>query len=254
MTMHVFCEAFRVPKAGNAIAEYEDAFCPEPRVDGENRSEVSIALADGATESSFSAIWAKKLVRAYCKKKFQPQEIQQWLAELQRSWSKIVSRKPLPWYAEEKVRNGTFSTLLGFRICDTDETGKHCHWEALAVGDTCLVQIRGERVLCAFPLTNSSQFNTNPFLIGSNLESNKELLSYLKVSQGVWEAGDAFYLMTDALAAWFFREVESDGTPWRILRDLDTEEQLPFESWIEALRNNKRIRNDDVTLYRIEIN
>jgi hypothetical protein len=60
--------------------------------------------------------------------------------------------------------------------------------------------------------------------------------------------------MTDALACWFLEPVERGEKPWKILRDLETSDQVaPFSVWITELRNAKAIRDDDVTLFRINV-
>ena len=251
MTMHLFYEAMWTQKAGNPEGEYEDAFFPSRALAGESCQEKSFAVADGATESSFSGIWANQLVRAYCRGQIDPDKTNTSLLAKQQGWSRFVARKPLPWYAEEKLRNGAFSTILGLTLDGGSENGHSGAWNAFAVGDSCLVHIRGEEILSTFPLSNAAEFNNNPFLLGSNPDSNKEIEMHIQTTKGEWESEDAFYLMTDALAAWFFREVESNGAPWRSLRDLNRD--LPFRPWIEGLRRKKQIRNDDVTLYRIEI-
>jgi hypothetical protein len=72
--------------------------------------------------------------------------------------------------------------------------------------------------------------------------------------EGAWDPGDAFYLMTDALACWFMREVEEGRMPWGVLRDLDTSGEIkPFREWVGDLRMDRAIRNDDVTLLRVDI-
>jgi len=250
--MRLFCEALWIQKRGNSSAEYEDAFWPKPSISGEDREQLSIAIADGATESSFSEMWAKKLVRAYCHGRIDVSNLIASLPELQQSWRQIVCRKPLPWYTEQKVQSGAFSTILGLTLRNGTENSDSGSWEAVAVGDSCLVQLRGDALISAFPLRTSTEFNNTPFLIGSRPNSNYELQLHVRTMNGTWEAGDSFYLMTDALAAWFFREVEQDAAPWRILRDLDNDQNLPFGPWIEEKRDQKVLRNDDVTLYRIE--
>lgn len=112
--------------------------------------------------------------------------------------------------------------------------------------------MRHDEILKTFPLSNAAEFNNNPFLLGSHPDSNKEIETHVQTDEGGWESEDTFYLMTDALAAWFFREIEDNRTPWHTLRDLDTDDLL-FGPWIEDLREKKQIRNDDVTLFRIEI-
>jgi hypothetical protein len=247
------CEALWIQKAGNLESEYEDAFWPRPRACGENCKNVSVAVADGATESSFSGVWAKQLVRACCHGGINPVNIGVVLPSIQSKWSRIVRRKPLPWYAEEKIRNGAFSTVLGLTLRDGDEAGNSGYWEAFAIGDSCLVQIRGDDTLATFPLSSYAEFNNSPFLLGSNPDSNNQLESHVQQLNGCWEAGDSFYLMSDAIAAWFFREIEERRKPWRTLRDLDHDRSLPFRPWVEALREQKLMKNDDVTLFRIDI-
>jgi hypothetical protein len=251
--MRLFCEALWVQKAGNTEAEYEDAFRPRPRLSGENANKFVVAVADGATESSFSGIWAKQLVRAYCHGKIDFSNISASLPALQKKWATIVARKKLPWYAEEKVRQGAFSSILGLRLEDGDDTGKSGSWHGVAVGDTCLVHIRGDELLASFPLKASAEFNNSPLLVGSTSDSNSEIDRHIRNVEGCWEYGDNFYLMTDAIANWFFREFEEMRRPWQTLRDLDNDQDLPFGPWIAGLRERKMLRNDDITLYRIDI-
>jgi hypothetical protein len=68
--------------------------------------------------------------------------------------------------------------------------------------------------------------------------------------------------MTDAVAAWFLRAVEQHEAPWEGIRDLDNKlDELTaarsgmrsFREWVDTARRQGRMRNDDVTLFRIEI-
>ena len=65
--MHVMARALWAPKAGNRSDEYEDAFWPQRTINRTvNRSGLfRLAVADGATETSFAGLWARRLVRAY---------------------------------------------------------------------------------------------------------------------------------------------------------------------------------------------
>ena len=51
----------------------------------------------------------------------------------------------------------------------------------------------------------------------------------------------------------FLRRSSVMKLPWRALRDLDTDELPPFPDWVEHLRNQRLMRNDDVTLVRVEV-
>src|SRR6516162_536658 len=109
--MHCTIQAFWLPKAGHSLSDYEDAFWPKKSFDG-NSTSVRLAVGDGATETSFAAVWAKLLVRAYSVGDLLTGTLPEKLPQLQDRWRRIVGRKQLPWYAEEKLRFGAFSTLL----------------------------------------------------------------------------------------------------------------------------------------------
>jgi hypothetical protein len=55
--------------------------------------------------------------------------------------------------------------------------------------------------------------------------------------------------MTDALACWFLKAYEQGQKPWKIKRTAPKD----FEKWIVKLREAREIRNDDVTLLRVEL-
>ena len=80
----------------------------KPLIDAQG-AHFRFAVADGATESSYAGIWAKQLVRAFCKGLLDYYTIWDNLPNLQLRWSQIVRERvmaqgrPLPWYAEEKI-------------------------------------------------------------------------------------------------------------------------------------------------------
>jgi hypothetical protein len=252
--MQVFAQPFWAPKGGNTVSEYEDAFWPRRAMEG-RATYFRFAAADGATETSYSGIWAKQLVRYFCKNSDAAPFDGDGFRHLQQRWSTIVRRRPLPWYAEEKVRLGAFAAILGLVLCDeANGDGSSGSWRAVAIGDSCLVQVRGEEAIARFPLDNSAAFSNRPHLLSSNPAHNSRIVDHLRKMDGTWKREDAFYLMTDALACWFMRELDQERAPWHILRDLGTrDERMPFREWIELLRAHGAIRNDDVTLLRIEV-
>lgn len=252
--MHVFAQPFWAPKRGNEDSEYEDAFWPRKSIEHRARR-FQCAVADGATETSYSGIWAKQLVRYLCKNRADTAFDPDGFRDLQQRWSTIVRKRRLPWYAEEKIRPGAFAAILGLVLYDdVDREGSGGHWQAVAVGDSCLFQVRADKVLVRFPLDNSAAFTNRPDLLSSNPAHTGRVVDHVQNMEGTWQAGDAFYLMTDALACWFMREAEEGRTPWRVLRDLNTSDEVkPFREWIEALRAERAMRNDDVTLLRVDI-
>jgi hypothetical protein len=240
-------------KAGNSKQEYEDSFWPKRPLDGMTH-ECRIAVADGATETSYSRIWAKHLVRAYGQASLEDALRAGTLEGLQAKWEQIVSRliarRKLPWYAEQKAQSGAFAAIVGLTICDSPTGGRT--WKSTAVGDSCLVQIRGDDVLAKFPLSDSAQFDNSPFLVSTKAKSNDLVAEMVRDASGLWEEGDVFYLLSDAVACWFYKNMENGEQPWRVLRDLGTDDH-DFSEWLGQRRDQQEMRNDDVTIYRVDL-
>lgn len=253
--MRVFYQPFFVQKEGNELNEYEDAFVPVGTIEA-TQSPFRLAIADGATESSFSAVWARMLASSYAcgELRDDAQQHGSALARLQWEWSNLLAGADLPWYAEAKIQQGAFSSLLGMSLYDPVGEESTGHWCAMACGDSSLFHVRDDALLIAFPLVCSGDYTSRPVLISSLAAPNRHLDQHIRYATGAYEHDDQFYLMTDALAHWFLQSVEAGERPWRILADFDTSAEVaPFADWIAELRRMGRIRNDDVTMVRLNI-
>jgi hypothetical protein len=231
-------------KRGNAPYDYEDAAWPV-RAERRGTRAFRCAVADGATEASFSGEWARLLVRAYCDGRLREGRFEADIAALARVWSGEVGSRPLPWYAEEKLASGAFSSLVGVTV---EARGL---WRAIAVGDSCLVHVRNEAILSAFPLSRSADFSNSPGLIATRAAANANAAPLR--AWGRWEPGDALYLLTDALAAWCLARIEAHRPPWRALDAALRGSPLRFDRWIGVQRAAGGLRNDDVTVQRIAL-
>jgi hypothetical protein len=245
---------FWMPKAGNSPAEYEDAFWPRGQkvCDG---VPARLAVADGATETSFSGLWARLLVAAWGHGRLAGEDWERALRRIRRVWRRAVGQKPLPWYAEEKLRSGAYSSLLGLTLIPPSRPeDREGTWHATAAGDSCLIQVRNNQMLSSFPFSSSEEFNSRPLLISSLDDPDGLGIEPLSIS-GRWMAGDTFMLMTDALAAWCL-----SGRGGQVLERLcSVETQAQFESLIAESRLARDdeglpgMKNDDVTLVRCTI-
>ena len=234
------------------MSECDDAHWP--RDDEEFvGSSYRLAVSDGATESSFSGLWAKLLVRAYGRGEMNDPVSEGELRRSRTLWSAHVARKRLPWYAEEKVSRGAFATLLGVEFNAGRDSGIDGEWSALAVGDTCVVQVRDDEPLVCFPLTQAWEFAARPHLLTTRADGSDDLVSHIRRHIGAWRSGDAFYVMTDALSAWFMAGIERGERPWQRFQDLETtEERMSFVDLVADLRDSHAMKNDDVTLVRVD--
>jgi hypothetical protein len=245
---------FWLHKAGAEPQEYEDAFAPAA-VDASPRNLLRCAVADGATESAYSRIWARQLVSEFACGGLTGPELTE-LPNLARRWARSVKRAlarntSAAWYLERKVDDGAFAALIGLELADVSD-GVAGTYAAVALGDSCLVHVRDDRVRHAFPLATSAAFTTRPILLPSRPAPADDYRRAIAHHAGEWQAGDAFYLMTDALAAWFVASLEHGEHPWREVDRFAGSQRADFRRWIQSLRLTM-LKNDDVTLLRIRL-
>jgi hypothetical protein len=157
---------------------------------------------------------------------------------------------PLKWFEENLMAKGSFSTLLGLSFENSTPEGGY--WVSYSVGDSCLFQLR-QGIIDVFPEMDSIGFGNSPALIASNPVYNKELLSKVKMSSGVFLYGDIFYLMTDAVAKWFIAQLEEGKRPWHTLDAYLDYDREGLTMYLTSLRDMGILKNDDVTIARVKI-
>lgn len=248
--MDLDVDVFALPKDGASEDEYEDAHFPSAHervvADG-----FACAVADGATESSFSGLWARLLVTHFGREStsldFQP-----IIDAAAIEWHSQVATKALPWYAQQKVAQGAFAALLGVRLTDALEDDRLLlRYEARAIGDSCLFHVRGDSLLLSFPFTSSLDFSSSPSLVATEAEANALNKDYAAL--GECYTDDLLLLATDSLAKCLLAECERRKGPWSQLRNLNTEEEPTFREMVEEYRRSGSLRNDDCTLVRVNV-
>jgi hypothetical protein len=245
--------AFHTHKRGNAPDEYEDAFAGDA-------AKARFAVADGATESSFAATWAKLLVAGFLAADERPWRGLDWLGPARQRWAAEVDPQPLPWFAEEKREQGAYATLLGIDFGIAPASGEYQPpgmggWRALAVGDSCLFRVRAGKLERSFPLARSSDFGNLPVLLGSRGRAADTPLQRIRRARGKGRPGDRILLATDAMAEWLLRRNENGQQPADDIARLlgESAPQDAFAGWVEERRNRQGLRNDDVTLVVIDL-
>ena len=206
------------------------------------------AVADGATEAFDARNWAERLARHWVQREstLTLEEFRRWVAaegrELQGSWNGLN----LSWYSEEKARAGSFAAFVGVEL---DLNSELPSWQAIALGDACLLHCRGGALLKSLPLSRSESFNTAPILVGSNATLHEASMPSVVIDSGNCENGDVLLLMSDAAASWYLQRLENGCT--ENLFDTKCDEEL--NRFFDEERLAGRIRNDDLAIIRIEI-
>jgi hypothetical protein len=238
-------EAFSSQKAGNARSEYEDAWA----IRGSDSARCRLAVADGATESSFSALWAALLVECFVRERSNGPDFFARLTAIRRLWRRKIRRRPLPWYAAEKAGRGAYAAFIGASISAVSRT-----WRAVAIGDCCLLHVTGTppklELRKSFPLSRSEEFGSSPFLVGSLEKADDDPLPHVRVTEGVLGDDDLLFFATDALSAWLLRRAERGEPVWEWIGPAGIQTQQDFEALVDRAREDGT-RNDDMTLVRL---
>lgn len=240
-------KSFSCVKAGNSAEENEDALLAPS---GSFEGDIRVAVADGATESSFSLEWADLLVNYY--KDFPNFEADFFalFSEIKGNWLDRINYSNLEWYAQQKLEMGAFASFLGADIDLLTEMAK-----ITAVGDSNFFAFRNGQMIKAFPIERSDAFNNTPVLVSSELHKNKRNDEFFKKATFEIANGDVLIIATDAISQWILKEIEKENYPINQLLDLpDTKiDSWPFQNWLNELRKLHLIKNDDTTLVLIEI-
>jgi hypothetical protein len=232
--------SLQLPKEGNSEVEYEDAFAV-------NLELGRFAIADGASESIFAGEWSRLLTQAFVESPMPQLDWDVWLPPLRAQWFAQTLQAEQSWYAQEKVDIGAFATFLGFELTERIDRGQK--WRAVAVGDSCLFQVRRGRMISSFPIYESSEFSTRPALVGSRPQS-PSVSGLERTAIGMLMPGDMLFLTTDAMGQWFLSECEASRRPWVPLMQMDPD---IFSLWVGEERTQKRLKNDDLTVVMMEL-
>ena len=263
--MIAYASTFWVPKRGSSSQEYEDAWWVGP--DGQGNGELHlksfrVAVADGASSSMLAGRWARRLVEVFggargaVRAKYEfvaayRAAAHRWDAEVLDYINDREQRGvPIQWYEEPGLAKGAYATLLVVEISDV-RGGHPARWKAAGIGDSCLFQVRGESLYTCFPMGNAAEFSYQPPLLPSRIAEDDVVRRNVCLCAKDWEPEDSFYIVTDALAAWFLRNWEAGGKPWVPLRDFNVD--ADFAAWVDQQRDLNELHNDDTTLVRIDM-
>ncbi|HEV7858308.1 MAG TPA: hypothetical protein VGO91_06730 [Pyrinomonadaceae bacterium] len=243
---HIEARHFLLPKSGYTLNECEDAI-------GINTSALRYAVADGATEAFDSQTWAHQLAHSWVTHEppaLALEDFRSWAADegqrLHSSWSGLR----LSWYAQEKALGGSFAAFVGLQFEMLN--GSPPRWQAIALGDSCLVRCRDEEIREALPLADYESFNAAPLLLPSLGSMQEAALSHTAVRSGMVEQGDVFLLLSDAAAAWFLlMSLKRDPARSEFETLLASAREEELGRFFDEQRLSGRIKDDDIAIIRI---
>lgn len=252
--------AWSVPKDGNAVWENDDARCRHQSGLIRTRMPARFAVADGATDATFSGLWARLVTRSFVRfgvpssgKDLETEEFLAFFKRLQRRWMRATGQGTgrLNWSAEARVvREGSFCTFVGAEF-HLDDQGCEMRW--WAIGDACVIVASAKGVVDSFPLKGSWEFSNLSAMVGTRGDFLEKHDGNVFFGRCFLKKGDRILLVTDALAEQLLsRRIE--GSPNRFLPDglhvLMSDKE--FRHWVSMARAFG-MKNDDVTLVMVEL-
>jgi hypothetical protein len=228
-------------KLGNKESECEDSI-------SFNLKKKRFAIADGASSSMFSDVWASCLTSNVIDLETDlftnASDLFHILLPIAREeWYSRVEWNNLKWFQTNKSFQGSYSTLLYLEIKRIEE---RYLYRALCVGDSCMFVLGPGGTFYSFPYKKASQFNNSPKLIwtGRKTQTNNldKLLPDFVTTGGYITEKNEIILATDALSKWL---IETHN--FSILRDLVVNDS-GMRDYLSNEIDAKRMRNDDISL------
>ncbi|MGX9884643.1 hypothetical protein [Streptomyces sp. NPDC002276] len=257
------------PKNGSTEAECEDAahIVPTPLFDELVEAPLTVGMSDGATESVLARDWAHLLAGSAAQHAWEDERVflggpsfesfAQAAVSLWGPWldkytaARAAQGNPLKWYEQAKLTAGASATLLMLRMDPVPEGA--WRWRCAALGDSCLFHMRDGKVLRSFPVEEAEEFGVTPSLFNSLNRDSALIAARTLFTEGVCEAGDRLLLMTDALAHWFLSAADHARVLGELSEFSGPHDGPRFSDWLQELRAEGALHNDDVAVVRIDV-
>lgn len=237
--------SFKTPKLGLSEKECEDSYA----LSSPNSETVKIAVTDGATESLFSNVWADLLAQNYI------DQGSAFLNDLQSISDHFINQvteriKQMPdtrhWFMYEKLERGSHATFAGIEFYNDDKI------KISTIGDSCVFwRYKHDERFEMLPELSPEDFGVFPASI-CNLPQTWKTLSQKEISKELTSTNiTQIIICTDSLACWLAKKLISEPSAWEELFKIS--DCTNFTNFFTNLREEKEMRNDDITLVLIDV-
>ncbi len=221
---------------------------PQSNADCLNIKKNSVTLSDGASMSYDSKAWATILVNNFG---LNGRGIsRKWLDICRAKYNLKYNYDSMNWLKQAAYEKGSHATFLSLKM-------KNDIIEITAIGDTVVFILEASELLRSFPIDNSISFNRTPELFSTNhiaqglFTKSGRLKTTAKIKYSLNKTVPSVgILMTDALAEWALKSVESGSNEWKKMLGMNCDNQ--FYEFIIGLRNDGKINIDDTTIIIVD--
>lgn len=216
------------------------------------------AVADGVGTASFSDIWAQILAGHFVKKEpllsDDPFEVEWWLRRVVPEYDKRTPRpEDLAYFAQEKARQGSQSTLVTLRVCQFVEGAAEA--TLLGFGDSCaFIHHIDTNEIVPFPIEECDDFNRPPICVPSRMREFDRDFHRCQVRAVILQPGDTIILATDAVSRWLWCEgAEQAGSRLMAFQQIVALSNEAWAEFVECRRSEHTMRDDDATALVIRL-
>jgi len=210
-----------------------------------------LAVADGASSAWRAGDWAATLVDAWIERppsrprgRGSATDVLAWVDLVREGFDVPGDGEERAWFTEAAAARGAHAALLGAVV--TGLSGRRPRLLAVAIGDVCLMLVRGGRLERSFPVDDPDAFGTRPALV-SSLAGGGPAAADVVVHEGALRVGDVLLIASDALAAALLRIARTAPEVWDVVARVDG---AAFHALVEQSLAAGVLERDDVTLLR----
>lgn len=215
---------------------------------GNNR----FAISDGVSISFFSEIWSKILTHRFVENKNSLDA--KFLTDCQKEWHKniieIIKKPDVKWFVKAKYNKKEFAaaTFIGLQFLEEENK-----WIVQSIGDSFLFFVPKNCTdydqIITYPNEKGFVFDNYPNYFAS-IENNHRGKRHVSTKKSLEEG--TFFLMTDAIAEWFVKELkENVENAVNLLVNIENQEH--FLEVVQSKRSDNSLKNDDTTILIIEV-
>lgn len=216
------------------------------------------AVADGASQTSFSGIWSSLLVKQFVSEPLIENdefEVDRWVRRAQRKYERAApAESELPPLVRAKARKGSAATFLGIQLVPASESDPSeeavAQCRVIAIGDCCLLHFRPSALsVSSLFIQTADDFDAMPMCFLS--KDFDPAGCPLRVDHIYARQGDILVLATDAVAKWLLPCLDELRVERLSVLLSQTVESWPWH--VECLRRAGHIVDDDSTALVIRL-
>jgi hypothetical protein len=234
--------AFITHKISEDYSDCQDRFSVD-------RDNLRIAVSDGMSQSIFPEWWAELLAHQYtekgtCNEEDRQNLCQQWHDQVMEYLHSEKDKGNNPWRLENTIneKNGAGATICGVTFKNATD------WEGQVLGDSCILIVDKKSGKVEIHTSEDKPFDSYPDYYESFVE--KQGRGKITSCQGSIDPDHVMLLVSDPFSEYAYNHRDGIGNFINIV--LALKDHNDFCEFVDNMRKNENLHNDDSTLCIVE--